>query len=88
MFSLSPHRHGPEPIAYQVDDTHVLCAPGCLSHTNAQDLVDAGHRAGDVHPWTVNQMPGDPALTCARCGRVLVQAPPDIDEDKPEGAEQ
>ncbi|GAA3027533.1 hypothetical protein [Streptosporangium longisporum] len=82
MFSLSPR--SPEPIGYQVDDERVLCAPGCLSHEDAQARADAGHRAGDVQPWTVDLWPGDPHLTCSRCGRVLVQAPPDTGEDDEE----
>jgi hypothetical protein len=82
------HR-GPEPIAYQVDDERVLCAPYCLSHAEAQALVDAGQRAGDVHPWTVDLWSGDPDLRCSGCGSVLVQAPPDIDDDElEEGTEQ
>ena len=67
---------GPQPIAYQVDDERVLCAPGCLSHAEAQALVDAGQRAGDVQPWTVDLDP-------AGCGRVLVAAPPLIEEEAP-----
>jgi hypothetical protein len=73
---------GSAAIAYQVDDERLLCAPGCLSHAEAQALVDAGRRVGDVQPWTVDLWSGEPDLTCAGCGRVLVQAPPDIDENE------
>src|SRR3954469_6599528 len=80
---------GPQPIGYQVDDERVLCAPGCLSHQEAQALVDSGQRAGDVQPWTVDLWPGDPDLRCSGCGRVLVQAPTDSDENElEEGTEQ
>lgn len=73
---------GPQPIAYQLDDQRVLCASACLPHGRAQELADAGQRAGDVQPWTVDLWPGDEHLRCSGCGRVLVEAPPagDLDE--------
>ncbi|KAA9379688.1 hypothetical protein F5972_08530 [Microbispora cellulosiformans] len=73
-----------EPIAYNLPGGRVLCAPGCMSHQEAQDLADAGREAGEVHPWTVDLWPGDPDLVCSGCGRPLVKAPactPDDDED-------
>lgn len=77
------HTPGPQPIAYQVSDRRVLCAPGCMSHEDAQQLADADQRAGDVHPWTVDLDPGGEDLLCNGCGTVLVQAPP-IDDDNDE----
>ncbi|WP_370026512.1 hypothetical protein [Planotetraspora sp. GP83] len=71
-----------EPIAYHLDDGRVLCAPGCLTHTRAQVIADAGSELGEVHPWTVDLYHGDKDLTCSACGRVLVQAP--ISTEEPE----
>ncbi|MFF3665416.1 hypothetical protein [Microtetraspora malaysiensis] len=86
MFSVSfEPRRGPDPIAYQVADDRVLCAPGCLTHAEAQAIVDSGRRAGDVHRWTVDLYPGDADLRCDGCRRVLVQAPPD---DEPNDEEE
>ncbi|MEU4406265.1 hypothetical protein AB0F88_17220 [Streptosporangium sp. NPDC023963] len=72
---------GPPPIAYQLGDQRVLCAPGCLSHEDAQTLADTEQHVGDVHPWTVDLDPDEEALRCDGCGAVLLQAPPITDED-------
>ena len=67
---LFPAMHG-----YQVDDERVLCAAVCLLPDQAQQRVDAGGRAGDVHPWTVDLYLDDKDLCCCGCGVVLVRAP-------------
>lgn len=64
-----------QPIAYQLTDRRVLCTPWCLPARQAQQIVDEGGHAGDVHPWTVDLYPEDKDLSCDGCGRVLVQAP-------------
>ncbi|GAA2657505.1 hypothetical protein [Nonomuraea recticatena] len=87
MISAFPGRAaGPRPIAYQLGEQRVLCAPNCLPERRAQQMTDAGRHVGDVHPWTVDLSLGDEDLRCDGCGRVLVQAPALIEEtDEPAG---
>ncbi|GAA3173227.1 hypothetical protein [Nonomuraea salmonea] len=73
---LTDPRRGPLPIAYQLDDDRMLCSGNCLGELAAAALADAGQHVGDVHPWTVDLYPGDPAVCCSGCGATILPAPP------------